>query len=106
MMRLATLRLSRGVSTLGAPDEWSRLQRKADLVMSVLALRGKTVSVAETSSGGLLSAALWSSPHAARVYKGGGVRLAYGISRSEDRRAVEVVRNSPYHVLGADLTRT
>ena len=52
--------------------------------MSELFRRGDTVGVAETTSGGLLSAALWSSPIGSRVFKGAGVRLAYGINRAAD----------------------
>lgn len=38
-----------------------------------LAARGQTVAVSESSSGGLISAALLSAPGASRFYRGGGV---------------------------------
>ena len=40
--------------------------------MSLLAERKQTVGVAETTSGGLISAALWSSPVGGRAFKGAG----------------------------------
>ena len=81
--RVATRRLS---------DSWSALGTKASTVVDKLAIRGETVAVAETSSGGLISAAIWSSPSARVVFKGAGVRLAYGINREADKRGVEMAR--------------
>ena len=60
--------------------------------MSELARHNETVGVAETTSGGLVSAAFWSSPIGSRAFKGAGVRLAYGINREADKRGVEMAR--------------
>ncbi|KAJ9647555.1 hypothetical protein H2204_000184 [Knufia peltigerae] len=43
----------------------------AEEVASLLRERGETISVAETAAGGLVSAALLSTPGASRIYKGG-----------------------------------
>ena len=75
--------------------------------MSELFRRGDTVGVAETTSGGLLSAALWSSPIGSRVFKGAGVRLAYGINRAADEETApgpHMVHSHTVHLpLGALL---
>ena len=63
---------------------WAKLESGAGRIMENLCSRGQTVGVAETTSGGLISAALYSSPVGGRVLKGAGVRLAYGIDRSAD----------------------
>jgi len=62
------------------------LEEKANKVMNRLLECGETVGTAETSSGGLISAALWSSPVGSQCFKGGGIRLAYGINHNADER--------------------
>lgn len=47
------------------------LQQAAEAVAKLLRERNETISVAETVSGGLISAALLATPGASRVYKGG-----------------------------------
>lgn len=61
--------------------------------MSELARHNETVGVAETTSGGLVSAAFWSSPIGSRAFKGAGVRLAYGINREADIEGVAKARD-------------
>lgn len=74
-------------------SEWSHLEAKAQLITKRLIQSGETVSVAEVTSGGLVSAALWTSPVAHRCFKGAGVRLAYGINRDADQQGVEKARD-------------
>jgi PncC family amidohydrolase len=45
----------------------------AEKIAAVLVARGETVAVAESSSGGLISAALLAVPGASAYYRGGGV---------------------------------
>lgn len=47
------------------------LRKVAEEVASILRERNETVSVAETAAGGLISAALLSTPGASKFYKGG-----------------------------------
>lgn len=47
------------------------LKAAAEQVATLLRERKETISVAETAAGGLISAALLSTPGASRVYKGG-----------------------------------
>ena len=47
------------------------LQQAAEEVAKLLRDRKETVSVAETAAGGLISAALLSTPGASKIYKGG-----------------------------------
>ncbi|KAI1626556.1 hypothetical protein EDD37DRAFT_646267 [Exophiala viscosa] len=47
------------------------LRQAAEDVASLLRERKETISVAETAAGGLVSAALLSTPGASRIYKGG-----------------------------------
>lgn len=74
-------------------DEWSRLESKAAGIVQVLEQLGQTVGVAELASGGLISAALWTSPSAHQCFKGGGVRLAYGINRDADQQGRDQARS-------------
>src|SRR5688500_18506997 len=48
-------------------------QTLAAEIASLLSARGETVAVAETTTGGLISAALLSIPGASRYFAGGGV---------------------------------
>ena len=64
----------------------------SSLLVNLYRSLGETVAVAETTSGGLISAAFWASPSAGVVFKGAGVRLAYGINREADKRGVEMAR--------------
>jgi nicotinamide mononucleotide (NMN) deamidase PncC len=73
--------------------QWVRLEEKADAIMSTLSSRNETVAVAETTSGGVLSAALWASPVGQVAFKGAGIRLAYGISREADEQAKKKTRD-------------
>ncbi|KAF3762179.1 hypothetical protein M406DRAFT_332565 [Cryphonectria parasitica EP155] len=47
------------------------LREAAESVAKLLRDRGETLSVAETAAGGLISAALLTTPGASRIYKGG-----------------------------------
>lgn len=47
------------------------LKQAAEAVAKLLRERNETISVAETASGGLISAALLATPGASKVYKGG-----------------------------------
>jgi nicotinamide mononucleotide (NMN) deamidase PncC len=47
------------------------LQEAAEEVAALLRERKETISVAETAAGGLVSAALLSTPGASKIYKGG-----------------------------------
>ncbi|RVX69080.1 hypothetical protein B0A52_06793 [Exophiala mesophila] len=49
----------------------AELKAAAEQVAALLRERNETISVAETAAGGLISAALLSTPGASRVYKGG-----------------------------------
>mmetsp|Transcript_20538 Transcript_20538/g.23700 ORF Transcript_20538/g.23700 Transcript_20538/m.23700 type:complete len:209 (-) Transcript_20538:2959-3585(-) len=72
---------------------FTMLEEKADTIMKKLSSRGETVGTAETSSGGLISASLFSSPVGSQCFKGGGIRLAYGINRDADERGKSEARN-------------
>mmetsp|Transcript_30854 Transcript_30854/g.35181 ORF Transcript_30854/g.35181 Transcript_30854/m.35181 type:complete len:222 (-) Transcript_30854:154-819(-) len=74
------------------PPNWSTLESKAETIMENLRTKGETVGVAETTSGGLISAALWSSPIGSQAFKGAGIRLAYGINRDADQKGIEEAR--------------
>ena len=69
---------------------WAALEPKATEIMAALHARGERVAVAETSSGGLISASLLSSPLASgdeeghRPFAGAGVRLPRGMSSTAD----------------------
>ena len=54
-------------------DEWPRLMAEAARVGEKLRARGETVAVAESSAGGLISAALLAVPGASAFYAGGAV---------------------------------
>ena len=73
-------------------EKWSSLERKAAVIIRNLQAAGHTVSLAEWTSGGLISAALWSSPIAHECFKGSGVRLTQGVSRDADQKGVEHAR--------------
>ena len=84
MLRCAHLLRTR-VATRSFSTEWRALEKLSEGVIQSLDEAGETVSVAEWTSGGLISAALWSSPDAHRCFRGAGVRLAYGVNREADR---------------------
>jgi PncC family amidohydrolase len=78
---------------------------------AALSVRGQTVAVSESSSGGLISAALLSVPGASRFYRGAGViytpqafRGLLGLTRDD----MEGLRSStePYARLLAGVIRT
>lgn len=60
------------------------LKQAAEAVAALLRSRNETISVAETAAGGLISAALLTTPGASRIYKGGATlytlesRLQFG----------------------------
>ncbi|KAJ9612620.1 hypothetical protein H2200_004217 [Cladophialophora chaetospira] len=62
----------------------------AEQVAALLKSRGETICVAETASGGLISASLLSTPGASKIFRGGLTlytlesRLAFGMSISEE----------------------
>lgn len=80
-------------------------------VGEALAARGETVAVAESSSGGLISAALLSAPGASRYFVAGGViytaRARHRLLGIE-REALEGVRSAsePYAALLARTVRS
>ena len=74
--------------------DFSMLEQKADLVMNQLFQKQETVGCAETSSGGLIASSLWSSPIGSICFKGGGIRLAYGISKEADARGKDTARET------------
>jgi len=74
--------------------DFSTLEEKADKIMKGLLSRQQTVGCAETSSGGLIAASLWSSEVGSRCFKGGGIRLAYGISKEADARGKTTARET------------
>jgi nicotinamide mononucleotide (NMN) deamidase PncC len=57
------------ISTMSFPP--AVLKTAAEAVASLLRTRKETISVAETAAGGLISAALLSTPGASKFYKGG-----------------------------------
>ena len=83
----------------------------AQAVATLLSARRQTVAVAESSAGGLISAALLSIPGASAYYLGGGViytgRALKGILQV-DRTSLEGMRSSsePYASFLADTIRT
>jgi nicotinamide-nucleotide amidase len=75
-----------------------------------LVLRGETVAVTESSSGGLVSAALLAVPGASRYFLGGGVTYtgpARALMLALPQRLPELVRSSsePYAALAARAVR-
>jgi Competence-damaged protein len=59
--------------TMASPNAFPppELQRAAEEVAALLRERGETIAVAETAAGGLISAALLSTPGASAFYRGG-----------------------------------
>ena len=85
--------MQRGARRCFRSEDWSALEKLSRGVIKSLDEVGETVSVAEWTSGGLISAALWSAPDAHRCFRGAGVRLAYGINRDADREGVAQARD-------------
>lgn len=69
--------------------EWEKLSTQAEKVTQSLQRRSETVGVAETSSGGLISVALFSTAAGHKVFRGAGIRLPRGISESAGQVAKE-----------------
>ena len=69
------------------------LTKKSDQIVSKLVSKGESVAVAETSSGGLISASLLASEYATKVSKGSGVRLPVGISTVASKKASQAVED-------------
>ena len=61
--------------------------------MASLVSNNESVAVAETSSGGLISASLLSSENATKCFKGSGVRLPVGISTVASQKATAAVED-------------
>ena len=61
------------MSETGSSEQGSRLMALAEQVGSKLVARGETVAIAESSAGGLISAALLSVGGASRYFRGGAV---------------------------------
>lgn len=60
------------------------LKAVAGEIVALLKERKETISVAETAAGGLISAALLSTPGASQVYKGGlTVRVALPVAAGQ-----------------------
>jgi PncC family amidohydrolase len=87
-----------------------RLLAKAEIAATRLKARGNTIAVAESSTGGLISAALLAVPGASAYFVGGGViytraagRALMGIGEAEmrDIRAA----SEPYALLSARTIR-
>jgi nicotinamide-nucleotide amidase len=87
------------------------LAELAQAVGTLLKERGETIAVAESSSGGLISAALLAIPGASKYYRGGGVIYTL-VARTEllraDAEAVRGLRSSsePYAQFLAERVRT
>ena len=93
LLRSSLAHASRRTSSAAAgADRWGALESKAGGVVDSLVARSETVGVAETTSGGLISAALFSHPDGARTFKGSGVRLAYGINTAADEAGIKAAR--------------
>ena len=87
------------------------LRPQAEYVASLLKERGETVAVAETSSGGLISAALLSVPGASAYFLGGAVPYTREARRNLMNIADERMRgirsaSEPYALLLAQTART
>lgn len=67
--------------------DWEDLLDKGEEVSQALRRTGATVGIAETSSGGLISAAVLSSSVGNQVFRGSGIRLPRGISEDAGRDA-------------------
>lgn len=88
-----------------------RLLPLAKMISDKLIARGETVGVSESSSGGLISAALLAVPGASRYYRGGGVIYAANAFRGLmglKREDIEGMRSSsePYARFMAGTIRT
>lgn len=90
--RLQTPALRVGVRRFSS-ESWKQLEKKADGIVEELYRAKQTVGIAEWTSGGLISAALWSSRNAHVCFRGSGVRLAYGINRAADQEGVNKARD-------------
>lgn len=87
-----------------------RLAAVADRIAVRLKERGETVAVAESSAGGLISAALLAVPGASAYFQGGAVVYTQGARRvllGVDDAAVKGIRSSsePYATLLANVVR-
>jgi nicotinamide-nucleotide amidase len=99
-----------GSGSAGAPD-FSELVRLAEGVAVLLKARGQRIAVAESSTGGLLSAALLAVPGASAYFLGGAVvytTRARRLLADLPNEAVEGMRSAsqPYALLLARHTRT
>lgn len=79
----------RSCSSAGQPLEWVKLSTHAEKVTQSLQMHRETVGVAETTSGGLISTALFSTAAGHSVFRGAGIRLPRGISESAGQVAKE-----------------
>ena len=85
----ASSRPLRAGTRLFSSKDWSGLEERAARVTEQLDHAQETVSVAEWTTGGLISAAIWSSSRAHRIFKGSGVRLTYGVNRAADQQGID-----------------
>ena len=84
---------------------------RAARIAAILTARGQTVAIAESSSGGLISAALLAIPGASKYFRGGSVnytRKARATYLGITKETVGDMRSStePYAVLLAETTRS
>ena len=86
-------------------DSLRQLERRANDIIERMGQANETVSVAEWTSGGLISAMLWTSPAAHKAFKGSGVRLAYGVNRRADREGVEQAREYAKQKMSSGFTK-
>lgn len=80
----------RSCSSGGKTWDWEKMSTQAEKITQSLRRHRETVGVAETTSGGLISAALFSTAAGHGVFRGAGVRLPRGLSESAGEAAKEV----------------
>lgn len=109
------------IDTGGGPGKYSSVQRRGTPMEALLPLaekigarlkeRGETIGIAESSTGGLLSAALLSIGGASAYFRGGGViytayaRKAFLEIPNPLPAPIERASTEPYAVLLADTVR-
>lgn len=83
----------RSCSSACKPLGLEKLSDQAEQITRSLQKRNETVGVAETSSGGLISTALFSTTAGHSVFRGAGIRLPRGLSESAGQVAKEASDN-------------
>ena len=115
------LRARACIDTGGGPGKYSRIQERETAMQTLLPLaekigarlkeRGETIAIAESSTGGLLSAALLSIGGASAYFRGGGViytayaRKAFLEIANPLPAPIERASTEPYAQLLADTVR-